>query len=71
MASISSGGQPCSVDTVTPVAMRGDMAAKYSPISGKRRFSSAMHSAHMGVEEASFMPSIKASIFSVFMPARS
>ena len=71
MASISFGGQPWRVDTVTPSQMREGVALMYPSSSVNSSQPTSMHSLNMGVWEASLMPSMNLSIFGVFMPARS
>ena len=71
MASISFGGQPWRVDTVTPSHIRAGVVLMYSSSSGNSSQPTSMHSLNMWVSEASLMPSMNLSIFGVFMPARS
>ena len=59
MASISFGGQPWRVDTVTPSQMREGVALMYPSSSGNSSQPNSMHSLSMGVSEASLMPSMK------------
>jgi hypothetical protein len=56
MRSISSGGHPCSVESVTLRETRGEMASMNAPSSGKSSFKAALHSPKMAVLEASVMP---------------
>ena len=69
MRSISSGGQPCRVDRVMDVQMWGLMASMYAASTPGRRsrfsFAQAVHSAHTALAEASFMPSMYLSTFSL------
>ena len=71
MRSISSGGQPWRVDTVTLPETRGLMLSIKAASPGKNSFKTRMHSRKMGVSEASFMLLRKVSTFSPRIPSRS
>ena len=75
MRSISSGGQPCSVDSVIERDTRELMPRIYASSTFRNRPTFARaHSTHAlkaSVSLASIMPLMKASIFSERMPLRS
>ena len=74
MRSISSGGQPWSVDSVTELETCGEtlLTKSASTLSKRSRLARAQsrHSAQTSVPEASFMPSMYLSTFSDLMPSR-
>ena len=75
MRSISCGGQPCSVESVTEVHTCGLIASRYARSTPGRlsRFASAhaRQARNASVWEASLSPSRNRSIFSLVMPAKS
>ncbi len=58
MRSISSGGQPCSVESVTLWETCGEMEAMNAASSGNSSVRTLRHSANTGSCEASFMDSM-------------
>ena len=75
MPSISPAGQPCIVESVMLLHTLGEMASTSAAVRylqrGRASSSSARHFCQISVPEASFRPSMKRSIFSLLMPARS
>ena len=58
MRSISSGGQPWRVETVTLRDTRGEMASMKAVFWGNSSFRTYLHSPKMAVRPASIMPSM-------------